>query len=110
MGKYALMKGSLIQTVLYNSNINREKGPFLPKGKDVSLDSFTDGKYKNRFLGRTVLGTHEIDGTKYTKEGWYGSPHEVQTKNLQAIQIEILLQNPMDRGFFCKRSLLREKQ
>lgn len=81
MGKYALMKGSLIQTVLYNSNINREKGPFLPKGKDVSLDSFSDGKYKNRFLGRTVLGTHEIDGTKYTKEGWYGSPHEVQTKN-----------------------------
>ena len=40
MGKYALMKGSLIQTVLYNSNINKEKGSFLPGSEDLTLRKF----------------------------------------------------------------------
>ncbi len=81
MGKYALMKGSIIQTVLYNSNINKTKSSFLEDSNEVSLESFTNGEYKNRFLGRTVLGTHEIDENKYGKEGWFGSSHEVEQTN-----------------------------
>ncbi len=81
MGKYALMKGSLIKTVLYNSNINKSKGSFLEKSKDVSLETFTNGEYKNRFLGRTVLGSHAIDENKYGKEGWFGSSHDVEQMN-----------------------------
>lgn len=80
MGKYALMKGSLIQTVLYNSNINKELGAFSYTSKKINLDKYTDGKYKNRLLGRTVLGTHSLGDKNFGKEGWFGIPKIVEQK------------------------------
>ncbi len=80
MGKYALMKGSLIQTVLYNSNINTEPGSFSFSSEKVNLDKFTDKQHKNRLLGRTVLGTHKLNERSYGKEGWFGLPSIVEDK------------------------------
>ena len=111
MGKYALMKGSLIQTVLYNSNINKEKGSFLPRSEDLSLESFTDGKFKNRFLGRTVLGTHQIDNIKYGKEGWFGASAVVETENSSGhINKNIIAQSEWTKDSFVKDLYLDRKE
>lgn len=80
MGKYALMKGSLIQTVLYNSNINKEPGSFNYASEKINLEKFTGGNFKNRLLGRTVLGTHKLDDKSFGKEGWFGIPNIVEQK------------------------------
>ncbi len=81
MGKFALMKGSMIQTIIYNSCINTKTSNFEQNGKLINLKDLTEGKSKNRLIGKISLGDHKIGDTKFDKQGWFGET-EVREKKL----------------------------
>ena len=73
MGKFALMKGSSIQTIIYNTCISKEKGSFTPSGKKYDLREFTDNSGDNRLIGKISIGDHLIGEKRYDKQGWLGN-------------------------------------
>ena len=73
MGKFALMKGSSIQTIIYNSCISKQEGSFTPTGKKYDLRQFTENKGDNRLIGKISIGDHEIGQQSYDKQGWLGN-------------------------------------
>ena len=84
MGKFALMKGSSIQTTIYNSCVSKELGKFRIDGKEIDLTEFTEGNYKNRIIGRVSLGDHKINDDKFDKQGWFGES-EVREKEISIL-------------------------
>ena len=81
MGKFALMKGSMIQTIIYNSCINTKPSNFEQNSKLINLKDLTEGKSKNRLIGKISLGDHKVGDTKFDKQGWFGET-EVREKKV----------------------------
>lgn len=77
MGKIAYAGISNIRTFLVNSNISTKKpGEDIPNSemKNIDLKSLSEGKYKNRFIGRADLISHRINNgeVNYGDDGRFG--------------------------------------
>lgn len=82
-GKFALMGASMIQTLLYNSNISDINASPNFNEKDIDLTSATDGKKLNRFVGQCGLSDHELEDSKkpYGSIGQFGNLGTYEKEN-----------------------------
>ena len=91
-GKFALMGASMIQTLLYNSNISNSEGSFAKNGRVVNLTNLTEGKKLNRFIGQCGLSDHEDLKTKkpfgsigqFGNIGTYEKENNIGTQNIHS--------------------------